>query len=759
MKSSVITSVPVDPSTLPQELVAKVVHHNGGMSLEINGEIQPFTSFKIAETPDTEAMLESARVEIPGIAREGISLCWIPIFVDWSGPGQYDFSDMDRRIQTVLDLYDQHAKAVTEPARIVVRVQAAVFTPPWYIEQAADENGKPTNLIEYRTPWGGSVDSCSVEDVAKQRFATQFTNGSTLAISPGDSFWDTHAVDCLKAIIDHVRTSAYAHRVFGWLPCAFNTNEWFLRTFVPEASCDFSEPTQLAFRDYLRSKGIECDDEPVPLPIDCKISDYGEFLDPSQPEAQRMEEFSLWLSHRFTDIILSFAKVLKTAYADSPKLIGFFYGYSLGLSRLQNLSQCGQLSVGRLLDSEDIDFICSPNEYCFRADEKPFTGSTVMGPFADSGACCNKLVFLEDDHCPPDGVEALSSNSAFSTRDTWHDEMFFRHTFAQMLSSGQQLWWYSLQVQWFKEASRQEIVGDLHRIGKEALERDRGSVAEVAVVIDERSISTMRFNPRLQQSILTDSHGNFFPSGAPFKCFELQSFLHHADHDRFKVVVFLNLFRVDQDLLDSVKTLKSDGRTLMFFFAPGLLMDRAGQREFSTESASELVGMNLAVESKNVPLTVWIDPDRVSLIPDRQDVRYGWLEMDTAVQPLAIGVDDEDAEPLGFLHSGRPGFATKKHKNWTSVYSAAPCLPTEVLRVLLKRAGVHVYTDGGDVIYANKSMLACVASSSGSKILRLPHVAILRDVFDGSVLIQDANNSISITMKRHETRIFWMEAS
>ncbi len=29
---------------------------------------------------------------------------WVPIFIDWSGPGQYDFSDMDLRIRTILDL-------------------------------------------------------------------------------------------------------------------------------------------------------------------------------------------------------------------------------------------------------------------------------------------------------------------------------------------------------------------------------------------------------------------------------------------------------------------------------------------------------------------------------------------------------------------------------------------------------------------------------------------------------------------------------
>ena len=737
----------------PPELTAHAVQHNGGMSIEIDGEIQPFTSFKITETPDTESMLEAARVEIPGMARQDVTLCWVPIFVDWTGPGEYDFSDMDRRIQTILDLYDKHAIPNSTPARIVVRIQAAVFTPIWYVKQSENADGMPTNLIEYRNPWGATVDACSTEKLKKQRYATAFADyGSTLGISLGDTFWDTDAVDCLKAIIEHVRSSDYAHRVFGWLPCALNTNEWFLRTFAPEASCDFSAPTQQAFKEHLHSKGISCDDAPVPLPRYCLNSDKGEFLDPSNSNSRLVEEFSQWSSNRIVDIIQNFAETLKTAYIDSPKLIGFFYGYSLGLSRLQDLSQCGQLAVNRVLENDNIDFICSPNEYFFRADEKPFTASTVMGPFADSGACCNKLVFLEDDHRPGSN---LAANSAWSTRDKWHDEMFFKHIFAQMLSHGQQLWWYSLGAQWFKDQYRQEIAGNLHRIGLEALQKDRSSVAEVAVVIDERTISTMRFNPKLQQTLLTESHGVFFQSGTPFETFELQSFLHKADHSRFKVVVFLNLFRVDDSILSAVNKLKTDNKTLMFSFAPGFVDDSGETRTFSSDSATKLTGMCLKEANSNVPLSVWVDPERVSLFSDGKDRRYAWQNMDIGVNPTILQIEDKDAESLGFLHSGAIGFARKKHQNWNSVFSVMPCLPAEILRAVLKQAGVHLYTENGDVIYTNKSMLTIVASSSGEKVITLQSYVKLVDAQDKTVFEPDDKNRISLNMKRHETRIFW----
>ncbi len=714
------------------EITATVGTHNGGMSLFIDGEAQPFTFFKITETVSTEEFLESATIEIPAMARNGVNLCWVPVFLDWKGPGEYDFTDFDKRITTVLELYDAHTPVSTPPARIVVRLQAAVFHPQWHIDTHRDAKGKPTNLIQFRNPWG-KIEGC----------------GCTEAISPGDDFWDTHAVNCLRAIVAHVRQSGYAHRVFGWLPCAFNSNEWFIRTFAPEATCDFSAPTQKAFRARLAKLGIECGDAPVPSPEACQRSGRGEFLDTVSGDGRLVEEFSLWLNNRIADIILNFAGIIKRLYADSPKLVGFFYGYTNELSFFQNVSQSGHLALRRILASDRVDFICSPCQYRYRRDEGAFTYNLVLGPFAHSGACHGKLVFAEDDHFP---VFARTTNTDFSTRDEWHDEMFFRRNFAQVLSSGQQMWWYSLAPCWFKEEYRQEIAAQLHRVGKEALVKDRAPVAEVAVVVDERSIQAMRLNAPFQSRLILESLAGCFPTGTPVECHELISFLDHTDHARFKVVVFLNLFLVDTEILAKVDHLKSNGRTLLFSFAPGVLSGEQGMRRFSLETASQLAGMELIEEKREMPLSVWMDPDRVPMAAG-EDIRYGWLNPEVPVKPV-IGIADAAAVPLGFLHLGVPGFGMRKHSYWTSIFSAAPGIPPPVMRTLFKNAGVHIYSDSEDVIYANHSMIAISASSRGEKTLSLPHTATLVDALTGEQL-QPVDGAFRMFLKRHETRIFW----
>ena len=120
-----------------------------------------------------------------------------------------------------------------------------------------------------------------------------------------------------------------------------------------------------------------------------------------------------------------------------------------------------------------------------------------------------------------------------------------------------------------------------------------------------------------------------------------------------------------------------------------------------------------------------------------------------------LAVADAEAEPLGFLRSDAVGLARKRHPEWTSVFSSAPCLPTNLLRELLRQAGVHIYAEGGDVIYANQSMLAISASSSGMKTLTLPRPGPLVDALDGTAIETDADGRATLALKRHETRIFW----
>ncbi len=109
------------------------------------------------------------------------------------------------------------------------------------------------------------------------------------------------------------------------------------------------------------------------------------------------------------------------------------------------------------------------------------------------------------------------------------------------------------------------------------------------------------------------------------------------------------------------------------------------------------------------------------------------------------------------LRTGDVGLARRRHADWTAVFSAAPLVPPTLLRELFRAAGVHIYTEAGDVVYANAGMLGLSAASTGEKVLRLRGPTTLTDVFDGQDDPASPRSELKLNLKRHETRIFWCE--
>jgi len=71
----------------------------------------------------------------------------------------------------------------------------------------------------------------------------------------------------------------------------------------------------------------------------------------------------------------------------------------------------------------------------------------------------------------------------------------------------------------------------------------------------------------------------------------------------------------------------------------------------------------------------------------------------------------------------------KQEADWASFYSAAPNLPPGLLREVARYAGVHIYTEHDDVLYADRGFLALHTVRGETKTVRLPHPADVWEVF------------------------------
>lgn len=742
---------------MSQERSATIASCNGIPTLLLDGKPREFLSCKIAESIYTEKVLDMIPREVPPLLRQGIRLFWIPIFVNWKGPGDYDFSDMDARINTFIRTVETTIPEDSAQIALGIRIQAAVFSPEWYIKSSF-QNGTFANLVKFRNLWG---DAEPVPTAPSMRFHTANTQGffSTCAISPGDPFWDTHAPDCLQAVINHARSQSYHRYVFAYLPCAFNSNEWFLTTRSPEACCDFSAPAEKAFSNYLKARGIDAPENPVPPPEICfphpgasligttgasQENELSDLLDPSRPEERLVEEFSLWLNGRIAEIICNLASVIKRNYQEKPKLAGFFYGYNLQLSSMNHLSQSGHLGLRKALNSPDVDFLCSPCLYTYRNEMLSCQFSSLNGAYTDAARLYGKLLFAEDDHHPSE------FRVSGECRDDWHDQMAFRRNFAMAASHNINLWHYSLGCGWLLPEHRRTCIAELYRIARELNTADRSPVAEVAVVVDERSVSAMTLNPALQKALLLESVAAVAQSGAAFDLYELESFF-AADHARYQFVIFCNLIRSDAEILAEIRRLRSGNRTLFFQSAAGYRFDTEHVSTFSALNASELTGIRLREVSRQ-PLVVWCDPDRFQLPENLQkDIRYGLK--DRRHTPV-LGVDDSEAELFGTLPDGSAGLARRTPGQYHVIYSAAPAIDPQLLNGFYRQAGVFCRTPAGAVVYENGAMLAISAAQRGSLSVAMHPGEQLKEAFTGEIISQESAGTIQRWMKRHETTIF-----
>jgi hypothetical protein len=177
-------------------------------------------------------------------------------------------------------------------------------------------------------------------------------------------------------------------------------------------------------------------------------------------------------------------------------------------------------------------------------------------------------------------------------------------------------------------------------------------------------------------------------------------------------------------------------RTVLWCYAPGLF----NGHQTSVAAMQELTGVRLMLAQK---------PDRVrARIQMNEAGKQLWRQTDTASQSIGhehvwarlVSVQDDSAVALGTLEGGSDVIlATKDMRGWTSIYSLNPVLPAACLRALARRAGVHLYNDQDDTLYASRSFLTLSAHLAGRRFIKLTWPTNVFDPFSGKRLWHDVS--------------------
>jgi hypothetical protein len=700
--------------------VAEIRPHHGSPALFLDGRpVFPAIAWTGAPRPDGWDFAAQARLN----AETGIHIYAFDVGsgVEWTGPGpgrsgDHDFSTVEARFGRVLEADPQ--------ALFHLRIQLEIGHGDWWQKAHPDE--------------------LEILDDGRR-------NGQSFA----SRVWRAEAKAFLEAYISHLRAVGLYDRVIAYQVGAGHTGEWVKGESSMYRPCgDYSRPMREYFGSWLRARyggdaarlrvawndpAVTFESAAVPAAERQLEAGAGTFRDPARD--RDVIDYFLALADLCGGAVADFCRAVKEA-TRRQKLAGAFYGYVMELawnggffkerpdSDYSTTQRSGHLGLGRVLDSPDVDFLVSPYSYGFRG----LGGDAPSMLPAESVRRSGKLLLIEDD--TRTHVDARDPD--YGRVKTLEDSRtILRRNLAHFLSRGEGCWWALWKVDAVREPAFGPLLREFRELGERSMALDRAPAAEIAVLVDDESYFYETSRHYLDLPLIFQQRLWGLPRmGAPFDTYLLRDLV-AGRLPPYKLYVFLNPLRLDDARRAALdREIRRDGRVALWIYAPGYIRERAG-----LENMESLTGFRFGAGEQPwgplVHITDFEHPITEGLSPE---LVWG---TNFKLAPI-FHVDDPEARVLGEVvysqGNCRPGFAVKAFPEWASVYSAAPNLPAPVLRGIARYAGVHLYSEAGDVLYANRNLLGVHTVNGGPRVFRLPRrAAEVVDLFEKRVVARDAD--------------------
>lgn len=174
-----------------------------------------------------------------------------------------------------------------------------------------------------------------------------------------------------------------------------------------------------------------------------------------------------------------------------------------------------------------------------------------------------------------------------------------------------------------------------------------------------------------------------------------------------------------------------DGRTLVWFYAPGLLDgETIDEERIGATTGIRVVRTSLARA-----------PDIALRAPFDTAATYS---AGSPVAPL-FAVDDAGARASGvFTETGQTAIARKVFRDHVAWYIALPAKTVEPLRTILQQSGAHVYSRQGDIVYDGAGVLVVHAREGGE------HRVVLRSGKEVAFTLPDGATTLALDSQTGE---------
>ncbi len=688
------------------------------------------------------------------IARTGIVIFTPVIPLGWQGPGDFDYQKTDALFAALLKEAPQ--------ALILPRISLNP-TVAW-------QKAHPEELCLFHDAPRDPESVKRIFEICKHD-PLGWQQGEFTGQSFASQVWKEEASEALLRFLDHVTLAPYAAHIIGYHFSFGISGESQLWGGWPGKFADYSQPMRREFGKWLGIKyGHNINllrkawHEEIPSFANVQIPSKQERMHTSMGifrdigQEAKVVNYHECMSDITSDNVLYFAKLLKAA-TDNRTLAGIFYGYileCLSQEPLYGLSGCdkhsdgcymnnsGHLKVKKILDSPYVDFIAAPSPYPKRSIGEAGGCMTVD----HSVILHHKLWFNEAD------IRTHMSNpdSGFGRVDTAaHSTAVLRREFAYILTHKANLWWMDQGRKWFSDPATLKDIGQMKQIADRALPLNRNPkpVAEgIAVIVDDRSYFYTSLTNELFLPLIYTQRDPLARIGAPYHLYLFDD-LANPDMPDYKMYLFLNTFCMDKQQRETIsKKVKRAGNVAVWAYASGFLNPHP-----DIDALAEMTGMKMTIADSNAPFEITMCANNHPITKNiRMPMVFGAKQ---AIKPRFC-VNDPQAVTLGKFADGQAGVAVKEMGQWTSVYIAAPDIPPGLLRGIAETAGVHVYFDQDQVLFADEHFIAIHTNRDVEGILRLPRKADLHDVY-ADKLIASGKAEVALKIPSNTTVMYQLK--
>lgn len=726
---------------------------NGMPALYVNGKL---TSQTLA------APYRPGLSDFNDFRQAGIKIFDIYLRFAWTGPEQYDFNSIDRKMDSYLK--------VDPDALFLPRV---LLTPgAWWCKEFPNDitmrdDGSPAGM--FGQPCHPSLASEKYRELSYK---------------------------AMDAFISHVE-SKYGDNILGYQAGNGFGGEWLMFNSFWESTRpptkfgveDYSPVAKAEFKVWLKKKykkveelrkswgdpKVTFENAEPPNEVERYSSTHGIFFDPAV--SRRVPDYFSFFNDMVSDVLVENCRWIKEMTNDK-KIVGSFYGYLWCNFPNLSVNHTGHLGLAKVLDSSDVDFIASPYTY----DNKQIGGPDNSQTLPEDALMHGKLYFNEVDTETHLNKRQWRWGNSLNLPKNWEEtKALLIRDYGYSMTKGFGLWWTDLRGSNYHDEKIIELLGKMKKVDENYVKADKRSNADIAVILDEETFKYFGDGEPLFNALLTaQKQWQLGFIGTPWEPYLLTDFGNPKMKD-FKVYIFLNTFKVTGQQRDAIhKKLKRNNATAVWVYAPGYITEN----KLSLENMAALTGIKLAENNTAGELRVEItnyenpytqtlhrgfvygtDVDVNSIIRyyDHQiylkDPRDPGLRRDLPgfrINPRFYS-DDSEATVLGNLAGvNKPGLVVKKQAGWTSVYSSAPILPAALLRNIVRAAGGHIYVDANDVVYANKNTLCIYSPAGGMKMIKLPKSSKVVNHLDGTIYT-DGATEFPLTLAANESVLLSLE--